>query len=234
MTIIARNLPGDPDTQEWSSPWAGAIWGAMEGSNEREQKFQLDSLAYFLQVAKTNPESSIRETEMTELFDFGTLEERVWYRYKIPGFKVIPSNELPAGVAFGIKYASVVITPSTFLPWMREKLEAAGVKFLRASIRSLDDLRGMGHDVLVNATGTGSMRLSDVGDTNLQEVRGQSLLVKTKYDKLFTRRGKDYTYVYARGDGTAILGGIKQYGNADPKVDDSIRRDVCFISILLK
>lgn len=40
------------------------------------------------------------------------------------------------------------------------------------------------------------------------------------------RRGKDYTYIFGRGDGTAILGGIKQYGNTDTQVDDYIRKDV--------
>ena len=228
VTIVARNLPGDEDNKEWASPWAGAIWSGMEGSSEREQKMQLDSLAIWRQLALSDPESSVRRTEMHELFDTGSLEGRVWYRYKIPGFAELPRNELPEDVAFGIRYETIALSPTTFLPWMRGRLEAAGVQFKRAHVRSLADLRGLGHDVLVNATGTGARFLADVKDANMQEVRGQSLLVKSDYGNLLTRRGRrDYTYIFPRGDGTAILGGIKQYDNNDTHVDEYLRSDVC-------
>jgi glycine/D-amino acid oxidase-like deaminating enzyme len=105
---------------------------------------------------------------------------------------------------------SVVITPAIFLPWLRKKLEEAGVKFVRKDLKSLSDLKGFGHEVLVNATGFGSKFLTDVADQNVQQIRGQTVLVKTPHDKIFMRHGKDYTYVIPRLDGTAILGGIKQ------------------------
>jgi glycine/D-amino acid oxidase-like deaminating enzyme len=44
----------------------------------------------------------------------------------------------------------------------------------------------------------------------VQQIRGQTVLVKTPHDKIFMRHGNDYTYVIPRLDGTAILGGIKQ------------------------
>lgn len=108
---------------------------------------------------------------------------------------------------------SWVLTPTVFLPWLRGQLEAAGVAFKRVEVRSLEDLKGMGHDVLINATGWGARYLGDVADRDVEQVRGQTVLMKTNTDKVWTRRGKDYTYVIPRGDGTAILGGVKQYGN---------------------
>lgn len=96
---------------------------------------------------------------------------------------------------------------------MAKRLESSGVIFLRQSVNSLADLKGLGHDVLINATGCGSKFLRDVADPNIQEVRGQTILVKTNYDKIMMRHGKDYTYVIPRLDGTAILGGIKQVDN---------------------
>ncbi|KAK7705978.1 hypothetical protein SLS57_009895 [Botryosphaeria dothidea] len=122
---------------------------------------------------------------------------------------------------------SWVLTPTVFLPWLRGQLEAAGVAFKRVEVRSLEDLKGMGHDVLINATGWGARYLGDVADRDVEQVRGQTVLVKTDFDKVWTRRGRDYIYVISRGDGTAILGGIKQYGNTDTSVDSALREDVC-------
>lgn len=232
VTIVARNLPGDPHVQEWASPWAGAVWSGMDGSNPREQQMQLDALAVWWKLAVTDPDSSVRRVEMTELRDSGSLDQ-IWYRNKVPDFQVLPPEALPAGAAVGVRYRTIVLTPMTFLPWMRAKLEANGVKFKRATVRSLADLSGLGHDVLINAAGIGPRRLTDVMDQRVQEVRGQTVLVKSDYDRLFIRRGKDYTYVFARQDGTAVLGGIKQFGNVDTKVDSELRADVRRITFLM-
>lgn len=108
---------------------------------------------------------------------------------------------------------TVVINPNVFLPWLSKRLENQGVVFRRQDIQSLSDLKYLNHDVLVNATGCGSRFLRDVSDDNVQEVRGQTILVKTSFDKVVMRHGKAYTYVIPRLDGTAILGGIKQVNN---------------------
>jgi glycine/D-amino acid oxidase-like deaminating enzyme len=107
---------------------------------------------------------------------------------------------------------TVVLTPHIFLPWLRQRLEKSGVKFVRKSLQSLADLKGSGYDVLINATSLGARYLADVADKHMVQVRGQTVLAKTSYNKVFMRHGKDYTYVIPRLDGTAILGGIKQHG----------------------
>lgn len=163
---------------------------------------------------------------MSEYRDSRTLEE-IWFRDKVPEFGVIPDKERIPGTTVGFKYRTIVLTPMVFLPWLRSKLEATGVKFHRATVRSLDDLKAMGHDILINAAGIGPLRLEDVKDTKVQEVRGQTVLVKSKFDKLFVRNGDNYTYVFARGDGTTVLGGIKQFGSTEKQVDSDIRADVC-------
>ncbi|KAL2808087.1 hypothetical protein BJX63DRAFT_436472 [Aspergillus granulosus] len=62
---------------------------------------------------------------------------------------------------------SVVTTPAIFLPWLQRKLEVAGVKFVRKDLKSLSDLKGFGHEVLMNATGFGSKFLTDIADQNI-------------------------------------------------------------------
>ncbi|KAJ5701305.1 hypothetical protein N7488_008853 [Penicillium malachiteum] len=197
VTIVARNLPGDPDSTEWASPWAGAVFMGMDGSNPREQRMQLDAFAGWWKLALDNPESSVRRVEMHDLMDFTPLEN-VWYRDKLPGLRILSKEELPAGV---------------FLPWMRAGLEKTGARFVRMTVQSLSDLRGMGHDYLINAAGIGPRYLRDVMDQKVQEVRGQTILVKSDFYKIWIRRGKDYTYALGRQDGTTILGGIKQFDN---------------------
>lgn len=99
------------------------------------------------------------------------------------------------------------------------RLEASGVKFKRMTVGSLSSLKCLGHDVLINASGLGALKLRDVKpDPELKTVFSQLVLVKTDYDRIFMRHGKDYseayTYVLPRLDGTAALGGIREY---DPK-----------------
>lgn len=225
VTVVARDLPGDSDTRGWSSPNAGAIFMGMAKCSEHDQKLQMDSFWVWWRQALQNPESSVRRIEMQDLIDGASLES-VWYAGKFPEFRVMSADEMPKDADFGMSYQSIIITPSVYLVWLRRQLEASGVKFIRAHVKSLSELRGMGHDVLVNATGTGAAHLRDVADPLMEEVRGQTILVKSPFDKIWARRGKDYTYAFGRPDGTTILGGIKQYGNTDTSVYETDRTDV--------
>ena len=135
-------------------------------------------------------------------------------------------EELPADAPFGMSYKSIILIPPVFLRWLRKRLETSGVKFVRRTVSSLGELHGMGHDILINATGIGSRYLTDVVDEKVQEVRGQTVLVESNFNKIWIRRGKDYTYALGRPDGTTILGGIKQFGSTITNVDDHLRADV--------
>ena len=82
---------------------------------------------------------------------------------------------------------TLVFRPDVFLPWLRLRLESMGVQFKRIDLDSLSDARSLGHDVLINATGVGSKTLRDVRDGDVEMVRGQTILVKSDYNKLFMR-----------------------------------------------
>ncbi|KAK5126481.1 hypothetical protein LTR85_010717 [Meristemomyces frigidus] len=226
ITIVARNLPGDPDSLEWASPWAGAVWMSKLPSDEWEQKMQLEAFYGWWKLAYTYPESSVRRIDMWDIVDT-VPQDQIWYMNKLPNFRVLTKEELPEGAPFGMAYTSIVVTPSIFLPWMRKRLEASGVKFQRMNISSLADLEGLGHDVLINASGVGARHLKDCADVKMLPVRGQTVLVKTNLDKIWIRRGlKDYTYALPRLDGTAILGGIKQHGSTETAVNTDLRAEI--------
>jgi len=88
------------------------------------------------------------------------------------------------------------------------------VQFKRMTLASLSEAQSLGHDVLINATGFGSLTLNDVRDQSVELIRGQTMLVKSNYDKLFMHdTGDTYTYVIPRLDGTAVLGGTRHKGS---------------------
>lgn len=232
VTILGEFLPGDPMDQRYTSQWAGAIWLGVNESSPREQVFQLGSFAELWRIAERYPESGARHIEMTEILDYGSKSD-VWFRNKIPGFRALSEAELPKGAKVGHKFHTTIITPPIFLPWFRKHLEDRGVTFKRAFVKSLRVLKGMGHDVLINATGFGATKLLDVQETKITPIRQQNIrLRRDGYNRLYIRRGLNgfYSTAFARGDGTVYVGGIKTTGSTDFQSFDEQRTQVCSFS----
>ena len=232
VTILGEYLPGDPMDQRYTSQWAGAIWLGTNDATPREQVMQLGSFAELWRLAERSPESGARHIEMTEILDYGSKSD-VWFRNKIPGFRALRDDELPKGAKVGHKFHTTVITPPTFLPWFRKHLEERGVSFKRTFVKSLRDLKGMGHDVLINATGFGATKLLDVQETKMTPVRQQNIrLRRDGYNRLYIRRGLNgfYSTAFARGDGTVYVGGIKTVGSSEFESSLEQRKKVFSIS----
>ncbi|KAJ5040127.1 hypothetical protein NUH16_009928 [Penicillium rubens] len=228
ITILGDFLPGDAMDQRYVSQWAGAIWLGVHDSTPWEQGMQLNSFSELWRIAERHPESGIRQIEMTEIMDIGD-PAKVWYQGKVPGFRFLSPSELPKGAKFGMAFQTLVITPPTFLSWFRQHLEKQGVRFQRTYVKSLRDLRGMGHDVLINATGFGAMKLLDVEEKRITPVRQQNIrLRKDGYNRCYIRRGPDgyYSTAFARGDGTIYMGGIKSLGDTDFASYEDQRKEI--------
>lgn len=232
ITIVGKHLPGDEadmKSKEWASPWAAAIWLGTHShlSSSREQRLQLESLVGLMDIAEKHPESSVRKIQIREIMDNGS-PEQVWYQHKVPGFRFLNKDEIPRESKFGMTYETVVITPPVFLTWMRAKLEKRGVEFKKVSVGSLAELKGMGHDVLINASGIGSATLTDVQDTKVKPVRLQSCIIKhPAYRQAYARRGDNYyTTAFSHLDGEVYVGGIIEYGNDDTNAYDDGRQMV--------
>ncbi|KAI0098158.1 nucleotide-binding domain-containing protein [Nemania sp. FL0031] len=233
ITIVARDLPGDEPSQGWASPWACAGWVALGGS-PLEQQMQLDALSFCRQLAVSHPESSVKINELTDVYDLGaTSVSDLWYHDRLPDYKpldaaqfVLKEENIQPTVA--VQYSNFVVSPPVFLPWLRKRLEEAGVKFQRIpAVKSLADLEYLGHDVLVNASGLASATLEDVKDGNMITDRTYVTLVKSKYDKSFVRRSAtEYTYIFGRCDGTTILGGISEPVANEVQSSATIRADL--------
>ncbi len=229
VTIVGEHLPGDPMNHEYTSQWAGAIWLGVHDNSPREQRMQLDGLAALWKLSGRHPESSARKIMMREIQDYGSVED-VWYKDAVPKFRIMSESELPKGAKWGAEYQTLVITPPTFIAWLRTRLESKGVVFKRLIVRSLADLKDMGHDVLINATAWGSVSLQDVQERRLVTVKQQNIRIrKAGYDRLYIRRGQNgeyYSTAFARGDGTIYIGGIRKFGVKNYTVNEDDRKTV--------
>lgn len=228
ITIVGEYLPGDEMTPGYPSQWAGAIWLGTHNATPREQVMQLGGLAHLWKIAERYPESSVRKITMNEVMDYGSVED-VWYRKHVMDFRMIPQEELPKGANYGMRYTTLVITPPVFIAWLRRRLEDYGVIFKRLHVKSLKDLEGMGHDVLINASGWGSTKLEDVRDEKLVPMKQQNIRIRNPgYNRLYIRRGLNnyYSTAFARHDGSIYIGGVKTEGLNNFEVNHDHRAEV--------
>ena len=60
VTIVARNMPGDPLSLGWSSPWAGAMWLPSAGDKGEAKEFPVISYRKFKELSTKEPDSSVQ------------------------------------------------------------------------------------------------------------------------------------------------------------------------------
>jgi len=237
VTIVARDLPGDEPSQDWASPWACAGWAAVaaHGGSPREQQMQLDALKFLRKLAASNPESSLRRAELTDVHDaeISGASGDLWYHGRLPNFQSLDPSTLSihrtVKLGNASTYSSAILDPAIFLPWFRRELEASGVQFLRiASIKSLSELKVFGHDILINASGIASRTLTDTKDEHVVMDRHHIMIVKSDYDKMFVRRtaSGDYVYIFGRQNGTAVIGGISDMPDSEIRPLEAVREEV--------
>ncbi len=189
---------------------------------------QLGALAYLQRVALEHPESSARIVELTDVFgpDLGAGEQTaqgVWFGGKVVGYEVLSEGE-----EVMVRYGSVVLDPGVFLPWLRKMLEEDGIKFERiGEVKSLGELSERGHDVLINASGVASMTLEDVRDEKLVMDRTHVTVVRSDFQSAYVHRGPGvYTYIFGRGDGTAVVGGLSELVQNGATPQGQVHEDV--------
>lgn len=233
VKIVGHCLPGDEPTQDWASSWACAGWVAL-GESQREQEMQLHTLRHWLKLAESHSESSVRRVRLTEVYDADAqAPNHLWYRDGVPGFELLGAvavaSKYGGDARSGARYDSVVLNPKIFLPSLRIQLEDPGVVFERIGmVAVLSELEHLGHDILVNASGAGSLTLADVRDDKVMMDRTYVTVVKSDYREAFVRYSSgQYTYVFSRGDGTVVVGGTSEPVSEAMKDMDEVRTDVC-------
>lgn len=205
---------------------AGALFHPQRICSKAAENMQRASFKFYWSLAqRREPSTGVEIYPLTDYLDDPIDYSTVWFRSLMPDFRVLSPAELPEGVAAGVKYTSLGINPSLFLPWIKKQLDAKGVKFIRREIRSIAEARKLTEaSIIVNASGVGAKDLA--GDQSVKPVRGQTMFVKSPFRELVMREGGEYTYVIPRsGSGGVILGGIKQ-DRLDAEVDVALKSDI--------
>lgn len=131
-------------------------------------------------------------------------------------FRVIPTDELPAGIKFGISFTALTLNAPKHTEFLYQQLrEKYGVRCIRQKLPSIDaGYLSPSTKIVFNCTGIASKTLPGVEDPKVFPTRGQVVLTRAPRVKNITmRHGKDYeTYIIPRpgSNGNVVLGGYVQ------------------------
>ncbi|KAJ2443490.1 hypothetical protein GGF42_006611 [Coemansia sp. RSA 2424] len=214
VTIIAEHVPDSlpPGTREsvgWASPWAGAHWRAWSSNWDH-------GLDYF----ETLPDG-----------------EQPWYATKVNNVRVLPAEELPSGISYGLEYSTILINVPQYLSYLKNRFTGTGGAIEQRALSHIEeallfdassrsDCNGK-TPIVVNCAALGNRVLGGVCDASMQPMRGQTLVVNAPDAKrTLTRIGSRFCYVIPRGDGTVVLGGSAEVGSWDEAEDRQITQQI--------
>ena len=141
-----------------------------------------------------------------------------WSERLIVQFKIIPAEQLPDGIKFGVTFTAMTINAPKHIEFLYKTLKKEGVQFIRKKLPSLEAAYiSSATKVVFNCTGIAAKTLAGVEDENVFPTRGQIVLARApKVKNIMMLHGKEHeTYVIPRpgSNGNVILGGYMQKGN---------------------
>jgi D-amino-acid oxidase len=151
-----------------------------------------------------------------------------WFKNVVPDFRVLPAQDLPAGIDSGTAFTSVCINTAIYLPYLVSQCVKNGVVLRNTVLSHISDAASLHHsgetaDAVVNCTGLLASRLGGVMDKEVIPIRGQIVHVRNDPGVMISTSGTDdsedeicYIMKRALGGGT-VLGGTYQKGNWDPQ-----------------
>ena len=143
-------------------------------------------------------------------------------------YRALERGEHDEKYAGGYEFDVPVIAMPKFLPWLRTRCEALGVKFETRTLADVREARAFASNseraFVVNCTGLGARRL--VNDDLVKPVRGQVVYLKQDCGYgLFDDDPNALAYLIPRADCT-VLGGTAQVDNDSLEPDDADERDI--------
>lgn len=134
-------------------------------------------------------------------------------------FRIIPTNQLPEGKIFGIKYTTLNFFSPKFLVFLKDYLTKHGVTFVRATVININNAFNLfpGTQLVFNCTGLSARVLGGVEDKQVYPTRGQIVLIRApEIEENICSWGSDVsTYIIPRpfSGGLVVLGGYQQKNN---------------------
>jgi D-amino-acid oxidase len=209
--VLARDLP-----LETTSAVAAAIWYPYRAEPlDQVLAWSARSFAALADLADREPRSGVRMLPGTELLRSVPVAP-VWWAPAVPGIEAVGPDALPPGYPAAHRLTVPVVDMTVHLPWLVQRLDAAGGTLTRASLTALPDA-----PLVVNATGLAGRRLA--GDDSLVPVRGQVVHVEAPSVRewlLDCEVESELTYVVPR-ERVVVVGGTAEVGSwqRDPDQD---------------
>ncbi|MFE4411394.1 FAD-dependent oxidoreductase [Streptomyces sp. NPDC056821] len=204
-----------------TSAVAGALWWPYRIEPESlVGEWSLESLAVYGELAERPDETGVR---LVEGVHGGTrLDSLGPWAARVPGLRPAHAGEWAAGTALWARLP--LIDMPAHLPWLRERLTAAGGI---VEEREVTDLAAVDAPVVVNCAGLGAREL--VPDPAMRPVRGQLVVVEnpgiTTWLTSVDPASQSPTYVFPQ-PGRLLLGGTAEEDDwsltPDPAVAERI------------
>lgn len=205
-----------------TSAVAGALWWPYHiRPVASARSWALRSLEVYEELADRAPQTGVRMVE--GVLGGAELDEVAgWAAARLPGLRASTREEY-AGT--GVWARLPLVDMAVHLPWLRQRLEAAGGVVEERTVSALAEVPA---PVVVNCTGLGARRL--VPDPALRPVRGQLVVVENPGVRTWLVAGtvgEEATYLLPHPD-RLLLGGTAQEGDwstePDPAIAEAIVR----------
>lgn len=219
ITIVAEHMPGDTSIN-YTSPWAGANFAAISGSDANALRWDKLGYAYMMKLAEERGvEAYVTKTPSFEYWDELPSQTKIdSMAGYLQDFKVLSKSEMPEGCQFGVSCTTISVNAPRYIQYLYQLLkEKYSVTFVREKLSTIHSaFSSPSTKVVFNCTGNGARELQGVQDPKCYPTRGQVLLARApQITKTVMRHGKDYhTYIIPRpqSNGNVILGGYMQEG----------------------
>ncbi|KAL4784882.1 FAD dependent oxidoreductase [Aspergillus varians] len=231
VTVIAKDLPGD-SAVDYTSPWAGANFSGISGNDPNALRWDKAGYQALMELVDQGSDEAkyISKTESIEYWDAQPANEKIQSVTEyLRDVQVIPKEELPLNVAFGVRFTTITLNAPAHCLHLKSLLSQASygsVQFVRTTVASLNDaFLSPNTRIVFNCIGNAAKTLPGVHDRKCYPTRGQIILARAPEVKQnLMRHGKDYeTYIIPRplSDSTVILGGYLQKGDSDGRVREA-------------
>ncbi|GAA5989400.1 hypothetical protein JCM10908_001296 [Rhodotorula pacifica] len=237
VDIVARDLPGDLLSIEFTSPWAGAHHVSVAtGADMRLHEFDARTFKVMSELIEQDPNVPLYFATQTEYREepeptgeaAAVSQLSLMSRYH-PRFRWLKQSELPEGIVCGATFTCILIHTPSYLAYLLERVKSLGGRIHRcAALSSLADALEVDPslsraNLLVNCTGLGARTL--VPDPKVFPTRGQLVIVnapwvkegKTRLGPARDGQPRVYDYTIPRPKtGHVVLGGCAEKDNWDP------------------
>ncbi|KAJ5900911.1 uncharacterized protein N7473_004981 [Penicillium subrubescens] len=228
VLLVARDFPSDTSIN-YASPWAGAHYRPVPGSSPqalREANQALRTFNYLKQIAADEPAAGINFVKGIEHLEAPPPEyldkPSVQNVYHFEDFRSLTTDEIPAGVKWGVEYGTYVINSPVYCAHMLRKFIVKGGRTQQYTLVNIKEAFALADNVktVVNCSGTG------FADPKSFIIRGQTCLVRNPVSATITRQNEDGTWSFCIPrplDGGTVIGGTKQPHDWDPNPSPEIR-----------